>query len=162
MPNSPQNGQNNDLDFILKPPFPEIILEYPEFEVRPAVTRIIENDFLLVISDAYGPPPMTHDFFELDIAEGWYKREDCFVLYNTKTPVAAGQIRTEMQDEILVGFLDTLGVPKDLQGKGYGAELTKRRIQRLLKLGASEIRTEVEQNNRTMIKLLLSLGFIRM
>jgi RimJ/RimL family protein N-acetyltransferase len=161
MPDSPQSGQNNDLCFILKKPFPEIILRYPEFEVRPAVASAIENDFLLVISDAYGPPLMTHDLFELDIAEGWYTREDCFVMYDGETPVAAGQIRTEMQNEILVGFLDTLGVPKDIQGNGYGAELTKCRIQILLKLGVSEIRTEVEQNNQPMLKLLLKLGFTR-
>ena len=161
MPDSPQNGQNNDLDFILKPPFPEIILRYPEFEVRPAVTSIIESDFLLVVSDAYGPPPMTHELLELDISEGWYAREDCLVLYDAETPVAAGQIRTEMNNEILVGFLDTLGVPKIFRGKGYGKELTNRRIQILLKLGVSEIRTEVEQNNQPMLKLLLKLGFTR-
>ncbi len=161
MPDSFQNGRKNDLDLILKPPFREIILGYPEFEVRPAVPSVIENDFLLVISAAYGPPPMTHELFELDIAEGWYTREDCLVMYAGETPVAAGQIRTEMNNDILVGFLDTLGVPKDLQCKGYGAELTKRRIQILLKLGVSEIRTEVEQNNHTMIKLLLKLGFSR-
>lgn len=161
MPDSFQNGHKNDLDLILKPPFREIIRGYPEFEVRPAVTSVIENDFLLVISDAYGPPSMTHDLFELDIAEGWYKREDCLVMYDGKTPVAAGQIRIENQEEALVGFLDTLGVPKDLQGKGYGEELTKRRIQMLLKLGTSEIRTDVEQNNEPMLRLLLKLGFTR-
>jgi RimJ/RimL family protein N-acetyltransferase len=52
-------------------------------------------------------------------------------------------------------------VPKVLQGKGYGAELTKRRIQMLLKLGVSEIRTEVEQSNQPMLRLLLKLGFTR-
>jgi ribosomal protein S18 acetylase RimI-like enzyme len=161
MPDSSLKGQNNDVNLILKTPFPKIIPGCPEFEVRPAVASVIENDFLLVISDAYGPPPMTHDLFELDIAEGWYKRGDCLVMYQAGTPVAAGQIRTEMQNEILIGFLDTLGVPKVLQGKGYGAELTKRRIQMLLKLGVSEIRTEVEQSNQPMLRLLLKLGFTR-
>lgn len=87
MPDSSLNGQNNDVNFILKNPFPEINLDYPEFEARPAVTSAIENDFLLVISDAYGPPPMTHDLFELDLAEGWYKRENCLVMYDREASI---------------------------------------------------------------------------
>lgn len=153
--------ETKDINLLLLPPFPEYELSYPDFIVRPAVSDPVENDFLRTISDAFGPPPMTHEYFEQDIAEGWYTMEDCLVMYDGENPVAAGQIRLEKRDERLIGFLDTIGVPKIFQGKGYGKELTKRRIQMLLKLGVSEIRTEVEQNNEPMLRLLLKLGFTR-
>lgn len=138
-----------------------ISLQYPEFRLLPATTDEVEKDFLGIVSDAYGPPPMTHELFELDLAEGWYARHDCLVMYDGANPVAAGQIRTETHDGRLIGFLDTLGVPKGYRGKGYGTEMTIRRIRELIRLGVSEIRSEVEPGNEPMLKLLDKLGFIR-
>jgi len=150
----------------LKRPFPEYKLCHPDFTIKTAKSESVENDFLKVTDDAFNPPDRippkitTHEDFELDITEGWYTRENCIVLYDKDTPVAAGQIRTEEQDGQLIGFIDTLGVPKALARRGYGEELTKRRIQMLASLGVTEIRTDVEENNLPMLKMLRKLGFL--
>lgn len=161
MPDSSRKLKDTEFEFILHCPFPEINLQYPEFTVRSANSLLVEDDFLQILYYSFGEPRMTHEYFEQDITEGWYTREDCLVMYDGEKPVAAGQIRVETRNGTLVGFLDTLGVPSSLQNRGYGLELTKRRIQMLFKLGVSEIRTEVEQNNDPMIKMLLKLGFLR-
>jgi ribosomal protein S18 acetylase RimI-like enzyme len=156
---------NPDICLTLKRPFPSYKLHYPDFIVKTAVTRSVDSDFNNVVDDAFNSPDRippkftTHEDFELDIAEGYYTRENCLVLYDKNTPVAAGQIRTEEQDGQLIGFIDTLGVPKTLARRGYGEELTKRRIQMLDLLGVSEIRTEVAEDNLPMLKMLRKLGF---
>ncbi|MDP2808021.1 MAG: GNAT family N-acetyltransferase [bacterium] len=155
-----------DICQTLKRPFPEYKLCYPAFTIKTATSEAIEKDFIKVTDDAFNPPDKippkitTHEDFESDIAEGYYTRENCLVLYDNDTPVAAGQIRTEEQNGQLIGFIDTLGVPKALARRGYGEELTKHRIQMLVLLGVSEIRTDVEENNLPMLKMLRKLGFL--
>ena len=155
-----------DIYHTLKRPFPEYKLCYPDFIIKTTISEAVEKDFLKVTDDAFNPtdriPPKitTHQDFELDLAEGYYTRENCLVLYDKDTPVAAGQIRTEGQEGQLIGFIDTLGVPKALARRGYGEELTKHRIQMLASLGVTEIRTDVEENNLPMLKMLRKLGFL--
>ena len=153
-----------DIYLTLKRPFPEYKLHYPDFIIKTAASEAVEKDFIKVIDDAFNPPDRvppkitTHEDFELDITEGYYTRENCIVLYDKDIPVAAGQIRTEEQDSQLIGFIDTLGVPKALARRGYGEELTKHRIQMLASLGVTEIRTDVEEDNLPMLKMLRKLG----
>lgn len=151
--------EKKDIHLHLLPPFPEYQSNYPSFTIRLAVTVKVENDFRQTLYHAYGPPQMTHEDFEQDITEGWYTRDNCLVMYDGETPVAAGQIRIENNGDKLIGYLDTLGVPKALQDKGYGAELTKKRIYMLAAKGVNEIRTEVDEINAPMIRLLKKLGF---
>jgi len=156
---------NPDICLTLKHPFPEYKLNYPDFTIKTTISESVEKDFIKVIDDAFNPPSRvppkftSHEDFELDIAEGYYTRENCLVLYDKDTPVAAGQIRTEEQEGQLIGFIDTLGVPKALARRGYGEELTKHRIQMLASIGVTEIRAEVEENNLPMLKILRKLGF---
>jgi ribosomal protein S18 acetylase RimI-like enzyme len=155
----------SDIYLTLKRPFPGYLLSHPDFTIKTAASNLVENDFIKVVDDAFNPPDRippiytTHDDFELDIAEGFYTREGCLVMYDKDIPVAAGQIRTEEQGGKLIGFIDTLGVPRAFLGRGYGEELTKRRLQMLDSLGVSEIRTEVEEDNLPMLKVLRKLGF---
>lgn len=148
-----------EVTFHLYQPFPSIELSYPEYVVRTAIDEDVEKDFLEILSDAFGPPAMTHDLFLLDLDEGWYTRGDCLVLYNDKIPLAAGQVRVEESDADSIGFLDTLGVPKAYQNHGYGIEMTKRRIIALVERGVTEIRSEVEADNHQMQTILQKLGF---
>jgi ribosomal protein S18 acetylase RimI-like enzyme len=156
---------NPDICLTLKRPFLEYKLNNPDFTIKTTISESVEKDFISIIDDAFNPPDRippkftTHEDFVLDITEGWYTREGCLVLYDKDSPVAAGQIRTEEQDGQLIGFVDTLGVPKVLARRGYGEELTKHRIQILASLGVSEIRTDVEKDNLPMLKMLRKLGF---
>lgn len=151
--------EKKDIHLHLLPPFPEYPSNYPDFIIKPAVSGPVENDFLQTLYHAFGPPQMTHEYFEQDIAEGWYTRKDCLVMYNGKIPVAAGQIRIENSEDKLIGYLDTLGVPGSLLNRGYGLELTKRRIRMLADKGVTEIRTEVNETNVPMLRLLEKLEF---
>jgi ribosomal protein S18 acetylase RimI-like enzyme len=157
----------SDIVFSLQRPFPYYELSYPMFVVKTAVDEACEADFIKVIDDAFNPPDRippkftTHEDLEADIAEGLYAREGCLVLYDGSVPVAAGQIRVEKSDEGLIGYIDTLGVPRSLHGRGYGREMTKHRIHALIDRGVSEIRTEVEPENFPMQSILARLGFIK-
>lgn len=151
--------KKSDLIFVLKRPFPAYQLKYPGHTISQVLDEAVENDFYQVLFDSFGPPRMTLEAFELDLKEGWYTREDCLVLYDGERPVAAGQVRTEMHDGRLIGFIDTLGVPKGSQGRGLGRELTIRRVQLLAERGVYEIRTEVEPDNLPMIRILQELNF---
>ncbi|MBI5804563.1 GNAT family N-acetyltransferase [candidate division TA06 bacterium] len=152
--------KNSDLIFVLKNPFPSYQLKYPGHTVRPALEEAVENDFYQVLFDSYGPPRMTREAFELDLKEGWYTRADCLIMYDGERPVAAGQIRTEAQNGRVIGFLDTLGVPKASQGKGLGRDMTIRRVRMLAERGAEEIRTEVAEDNWPMMNILMGLEFV--
>ncbi|MHB8156501.1 MAG: GNAT family N-acetyltransferase [Desulfocucumaceae bacterium] len=152
--------KKNELIFSLKSPFPDYRLKYPGHAIRQVLDESTEQDFFQVLSDSFGPPCMTREDFELDLKEGWYTREDCLVMYDGKKPVAAGQIRTETHKGRLIGFLDTLGVPKASQGKGLGRELTIRRVQLLAGRNVDEIRTEVAEDNWPMINILMGLEFV--
>lgn len=152
---------DTDIIFTLRQPFPPYELFYPGYVVKTAVDESVEVDFLNVIHDAFGPPPMTHGDFLLDLNEGWYTREDCLVLYDGATPVAAGQIRVEESDAGLIGYIDTLGVPNAFQKRGFGLEMTKHRIMALINRGVTEIRTEVESSNHPMRSILSQLGFVQ-
>jgi RimJ/RimL family protein N-acetyltransferase len=150
---------DSDIILCLRPPYPSFTLRYPGQAVRNAADPVVEQDFFAMLLESFGPPAMTHELFELDIAEGWYQREHCLVLYEADTPVAAGQIHIEQETTRRIGFIDTLGVPKRYQGRGYGLELTKRRIQLLGELAVDEIRTEVEPGNKHMLAILDKLCF---
>jgi len=152
--------KKSDLIFVLRRPFPDHQLRYPGHGVRPVLDEAVEKDFYQVLFDSYGPPRMTREAFELDLKEGWYTREDCLVMYDGERPVAAGQIRTETQNGRLIGFLDTLGVPKVSQSRGLGKDLTIRRVQLLAGRNVEEIRTEVAEDNWPMINILMGLEFV--
>lgn len=152
--------KKNDLIFVLKSPFPSYQLKYPGHTIHPVLDEAVENDFYQVLFDSYGPPRMTREAFELDLKEGWYTRQDCLVLYEGESPVAAGQIRTENRGGRLIGFLDTLGVSKASQGRGLGRDLTIRRVQLLSGRSVDEIRTEVAEDNWPMMNILMGLEFI--
>jgi RimJ/RimL family protein N-acetyltransferase len=150
---------DNDIRLCLRAPYPQFELRYPGHTLRNAADRAVEQDFFGMLLESFGPPAMTHELFELDIAEGWYLREHCLVMYDGVEPVAAGQVHLEENSGRRIGFIDTLGVPKRFQGRGYGLELTKRRIRLLAELGVDEIRTEVEPGNAPMLAVLTKLGF---
>lgn len=152
--------KKTELIFVLKRPFPDHQLKYPGHTVRTALDGAVENDFFQMLFESYGPPRMTKEDIEMDLKEGWYAREDCLVLYDGEKPVAAGQIRTENREGRLIGFIDTLGVPKTWQGKGLGREMTLRRIQLLKERGVDEVRTEAEEDNWPMINILMGLEFV--
>jgi ribosomal protein S18 acetylase RimI-like enzyme len=153
---------DSDIILFLRAPYPQFELRYPGHTLRNAVDTAVEQDFFGLLLESFGPPAMTHELFELDIAEGWYLREHCLVMYNDEEPVAAGQVHVEGSNGRHVGFIDTLGVPKRFQGRGYGLELTKRRIRLLAELGVDEIRTEVEPGNGSMLSILKKLDFVRL
>jgi len=152
--------KKNDLIFVLKSPFPSYQLKYPGHAVRQVLDEAVENDFYQMLFDSYGPPRMTREDLELDLKEGWYTRQDCLVMYDGEKPVAAGQIRTEAQKGRVIGFLDTLGVPKASQSRGLGRDLTIRRVQLLAGRNVDEIRTEVAEDNWPMINILMGLEFV--
>ncbi|GEM_PF-3513690 len=152
--------KKNDLIFVLRRPFPDHGLKYPDYFVRTVLDEVTENDFFGVLHESFGPPRMTRKDFELDLKEGWYTKQDCLVMYDGQRPVAAGQIRTENQDGRLIGFIDTLGVPKASQGKGLGRDMTIRRVKLLTERGVEEIRTEVAEDNWPMMNILMGLEFV--
>jgi ribosomal protein S18 acetylase RimI-like enzyme len=153
---------DSDIILYLRAPYPQFELRYPEHTLRNAVDTAVEQDFFGMLLESFGPPAMTHEWFERDIAEGWYLREHCLVMYNGGEPIAAGQVHVEESNGRQLGFIDTLGVPKRFRGRGYGLELTKRRIQLLAELGVDEIRTEVEPGNDCMLSILKKLDFVRL
>jgi ribosomal protein S18 acetylase RimI-like enzyme len=153
---------DGDIILCLRAPYPQFELRYPDHTLRNTIDTAVEQDFFGLLLESFGPPAMTHELFELDIDEGWYLREHCLVLYDGAQPVAAGQIHVEQQGTSRIGFIDTLGVPKQYQGRGYGLELTKRRIRLLAELGVDEIHTEVEPENVSMLSLLKKLDFVRL
>jgi RimJ/RimL family protein N-acetyltransferase len=114
---------------------------------------------------AYGEEPKEGDgeLYRQDIEEGIFFPDKAFTFLRGDLPVGCVSYTVHENPRgepfILVG---NMGVPKDLQGKGYGTEIFKRMMNILVGTYApgTLVLTDVDEWNEPSRRMLQKAGFI--